>query len=725
MRAAGAIALSVLALLAVVLWGAAGLAASEREPRDVTLRFEDAEIGDVVQAVAAATGATYVFDDSLRGPVTVAVAGAVTASEAREILNALLFLKGYGVVPTGEGAYKILKVQDSTTSAPVREPGSEGEASVTTLVRLENASPEKVLSALAPFTASSSSVVVPLPASDAVVLSSSESRVRRMLGLIRALDQAQQRDLIVRRLRYRSASEALQLVEGAFPRDAARPDPEVWAVDSGEALVLRGSPGRLDEVRDFLERIDQPARGHGAIQVLRVLNQDPQRLAELLQGFVASSTPTPTPTPGARPAGAGELTGRDVTVVADPPSRSLVVRADPETQAVVRHVVEQLDLLPPRVTVDLLVLEVEIQGSLELGFDVQENVPLGGGESVASLFSNPSGGGFREPGQEGSDDLVLRVKRAPFEIPVVDGSGQTVELFREQAQIIGRKGEVHSHVLMQPHLRMVSGEEHLLSVGNNIPIAVARADAQSGDPLSNTTDIQRQDVGVELRLRPSLGQAGSVRLQLQLDITDVASSVAGQVSQVGPTIRQRRLDSVVFLNPGEVAVLGVFDEPRTSRSETRVPWLGRIPWLGALFRSSRSEVHKRRLVVTASAEVQRSFDEDLAETIRRRLAFEREQARVARLVPESRTPWALLVSSRSREDDARAIADSLAARGLRAEVVEWEWDGERAFDVYLLDLGGLPEVTREATRLREDGFEAEIVVLPEKQAARRAARSEP
>ena len=129
-------------------------------------------------------------------------------------------------------------------------------------------------------------------------------------------------------------------------------------------------------------------------------------------------------------------------------------------------------------------------------------------------------------------------------------------------------------VLQRPHLLMVSGEDQEISIGNNIPVLVgARGDGASTNALVISQNVERFDVGMRMRLSATVGQKGPVRLEVELEQTQLVSSLAGDVTQAGPTIQTRTLNATVYLSDGATALIGGLASPNTFSVASRVPYL--------------------------------------------------------------------------------------------------------------------------------------------------------
>ncbi len=184
----------------------------------IELRFRSTEIGEVIRTIASATGVPHVADEglTLRGPVTITGSVRVTPREALELLDAALLLKGFAAFPAPGGVRKILHLSSAGSAAPWRPGGpGDGEAPVATLVRLEAARARDVHGALRPL-AGTSTLLLAYPPTNSLILAGSESRVRRLLGLVQALDRDAFEGVTVRRLRHRGAREVAHLLDATF-----------------------------------------------------------------------------------------------------------------------------------------------------------------------------------------------------------------------------------------------------------------------------------------------------------------------------------------------------------------------------------------------------------------------------------------------------------------------------------------------------------------------------
>jgi hypothetical protein len=183
-----------------------------------------------------------------------------------------------------------------------------------------------------------------------------------------------------------------------------------------------------------------------------------------------------------------------------------------------------------------------------------------------------------------------------------------------------------------------------------------------------------------LRVKPSVGEAGGVRLELDVEISSLAPSLAGSVEAVGPTLRQRRLSSTIHLNDDEFAVVGFAREAVVEQSVTGTPWLKDIrPRLGLQVEHGHQHHHAsgdRR----PGAQINAAEEQVAARSASASPSEAGEQP--SRACPHHRChELGAARRSRRRPGRAQAIADRLATSARPARVSRWESGVGPVFDV--------------------------------------------
>lgn len=731
------------------------------------------EIAKLIELVSKETGRTILYDEQVRGLVSLVSKRPVTPDEAWEILASALQMLGFSLLPSTVDQWRIARVAEAVGESPfVGTARRESDRYVTALIPLEFANLQAVLSVLQPLGGTSVTLVA-IEQTNSLIASGPERAIARLTALADELDRFEERALRQRVLRHRDVADVEAMIQAQF--DAGRFDAralELWSDARTNSLIFRGTDDAVDRLIAFIERIDEPLEGEGEIRVLRILNRDAADIARILGGQVPSGAGSSSTgrtrdrsqgtdrtddagrdsegledasadlddsggvddsgqaqgqgADGADAASsidvAALLGGEDYSIAVDSATRSLVVRASRRGHAVIRELVEELDASPQLIAVDVTVSEVRTPTTWALA--LSWHLPLLPGDSldelVGRIVSIPVPG--RGLGTVPIDDGALfgRVSRdsgLDFEVP---GEGGVQIPLEDTVVIDAADRKIRVDVLIQPSLVLIAGEEHEIFVGANVPIPVS-----SGSPFDTVStagggvavpslriDFNREDIGVRLTLAAQAGEEGPIQLDIDAELSDVAPSLAGDPAKVGPTLTKRLLSAKARLDDGETAILGLDRENRETTSQGGTPWLADIPLIGWFFKARGEQVSDVRVVIAARARRLRTPSELVADTIRRRLVLERQRLRAADLPPSGGAPYGVRVTTRTLEDDALAIAGDLERRGHEAVVHRWlSADRRPLFDVYVLGLDSMVDAGELAQRLAEDGWDADLVVF--------------
>lgn len=724
-------------LALALLW--AGTRPALAQDEELVLNFRDTEMAAVIDAVARATNTRIVSDATMRMRVTILNEDKVTRREALEILNAALLTTGFAAVPSPAGGYVVLPIEAARQAAPWihHSVSEESEQMVTTLVRLTAADAADLAKLLLP--SDRSAVIVPYPPTNSLIISAAEDRIAAMLELLRALDQSSGGRIEVFPLRWADAGTVATQLDTLFPppdRSSAPPLPLKVNVDPRtNSLIVSGAPKRIADVKRYIELIDVPKRAKGKVHVVRVLNAEAVELAKQLNSISLEEAPLRGAGRGAAAIAKLSGSGKAFSVVADEPTNSLLIHADPITFGLLADVIGELDRIPPRVAIEVSFWAVETTDALDLGFDaiLPLIIPQDAGDVVAfAAFGNPAP--LLEQAVTEAGPFLARFTREPLLLPVIapDGTPTTIVAPGGGAQFTAAAGHVNMRLLGQPYLLAASGEEQHIFAGENVPIPVTGDGAKpttTGSTQSGSTtspgfvpsgfvtqqNIQRQDVGIDLRVKPTSLSDQLVLLEIAVEVSSVAptaGTATASSTDLGPTLNKAKVQATVRLVDGTVMLLASAPRDKTETNEASAPWLGKIPILGWLFKATSDRVTRRRMVVAVQATQLHSPSEERAEQMERVLALERRSLRTQPLRALVTEPYALLVATRDTREAATQVLPEIADLAGDPLVIEWQDDGaaQPRYDVYLAGFRDISALGDEAAKLRERGFSPRLEI---------------
>jgi general secretion pathway protein D len=609
----------------------------------VSLDFKDIELADLIQTVSELTGRNFIYDETVRGKVTIISPRPLSLDEAYQLFLTVLNVKGFTVVPSGK-MNKIVATKDAKESnLPTLVDGAKGrgEQYVTRLVQLQNVDATLLATTvLAPLLPKTSNIVAYAP-TNTLIITDSAANIERLVQIVQELDIATSIDqLTVFSLEYADANETAQIINlilaqaATTPRRARAGVPAVAGATSSKIipyprtnkLVVMASEEDLATIRTVLEHLDQKSvQDRSNIQVYYLENADAESLAKTLNEIL---TGIKTQVRQARPAVAGQATpaaplaNEPVTITADKPTNALIINSSPEDYEIIKGIIGRLDIKRKQVFVEALILELSMDATMALGASLQGAVDIDG-ESLLFGTSNINNGGPANltdlaAGSSGVpnllgkaiDGILLGGLFNPITVIGLDGNPVTVPALT--ALIDVSKTDTDVNILSAPRLLTSDNEEAEIIVGSNVPIITSRlTDTGSAAGLAQSVTIERKDVALTLRFTPQVTEGNLVRLNVMQEITDLATTSVGDVNQVGPTLTKRLVRNTVVAENHRTVVLGGLIGNNIQERIAKVPLLGDIPGLGWLFKRKRTTERKTNLLIFITPHIIRNA-EDLA-----------------------------------------------------------------------------------------------------------------
>ena len=575
----------------------------------ITLNFSNAEIESVARTLAVITGRNLVVDPRVKGTLSLSTDTPTTPAKAWDQFLAALRMQGYTMVETA-GLYKIVpETEGKLQSESVRlDSGAQrGDQIVTEIFKLNYENANSLVPVLRPLISANNLINVN-SGNNSLVITDYANNLVRLRTIIAAMDTPSATDVEVMPLQNALAADLAATVQrltdssggktgstSASSSAATTPSPGAAAApaaattataSSGGASVLADTQSnsllvrapnlaQLAFIRSLVARLDRP-RANSNVRVIYLKNADATRLAKVLRAAFPSSDSASSGSSGSG-SSSGSASTPSVTQVAssssssssssdssqasapitataqpstgggiqaDPASNALIITAPEPRFREMYPIIEQLDSRRAQLYVESLVVEVDATKTVDLGVQ------------WASLFDVSS-----------TTTLTL---------------GTVAKALEEMTG---------TNILSTANIVTLDNEEAKIVVGQNVPfITGSYTTSTSSNPFQT---IERKDVGITLRIRPQIGQNGSIRMTIYQE----SSSVASTSSTTGPTTNKRSIESTVMVNNGKTIVLGGLIEDSHTDDAAQVPGIADVPFLGALFRSMSRTRKKTNLLV--------------------------------------------------------------------------------------------------------------------------------
>ncbi len=585
------------------------VSAQSNNGQRITPNFKDAEIGQVIEAVAAATGKTIIPDARVRAQVTMLSQTPMTPDAFYEAFLALLQVHQFIAVESG-GIIKILP-DANARQFPNRDlpdairAGSE--ELVTQVIAVENVNAAQLVPILRPLMAQQAHLAA-YPNGNILILSDRSNNVNRIMRIIKRIDQQGDTDVDIVRLEHASSSEVVRVVNTFFQQaaqaeggGAAQPS-RVIADDRSNSVLIGGEKSQRLRIKALVAHLDSPLDNGGDTQVIYLQFADAEKIATKLKEQISATVAITGAAPaGGAPGGSSVAASADrsTTIWADPETNALVITAPSKVMRALRAVVDKLDIRRMQVLVEAIIVDVSVNKNAELGVNwavwSEENdtrIPIGsfqsaiGGVNLAQLAA-------------GIDN--------PANAPAGLGNGSTFGIGRIAstgvnfaAMLRAIQGDSTTNVIATPSAVTMDNQEAELKVAQEVPFitgsyASTGANGGNNNDINPFTTVQRQEVGTILKITPQINEFGAlVQLKIELESSELAGTSGDANSLI---TNKRTVNTNVLIEDGGIVVLGGLIRDSATRGEQRVPYLGRIPLIGELFKTRSKKRDKSNLMV--------------------------------------------------------------------------------------------------------------------------------
>lgn len=580
-----------------LLLGAAALALAvpQAAMAQYTLNVREADIRAFVADAAEVTGRTFIVDSRVQAKISVVSDRPLSRSEYFEVFLSTLRANGLVAVPTGNGAFRI-QPADGAASNPSRI-GSRGAAQsqmVTEVIRLRAIDATQAVETLRPLISKEGAITANKSGNSLVVVDYADN-MRRIRALLADIDRdnAATQTVMLEHAGAREIATALsQLVPAGG--EGARSLATVVAVDSSNAVLMRGEPATLAKLAAMARQLDAKAATGGEIKVVWLDYADSAALVPVLErllggqggGEVASASAAPvslggvgsnqtstagtqgstgpaaatggtsTSPIGATSGGMGNgpiklANGRGTaTITRYPGANAIIIAAPADDQRRIGEVIRQLDVPQEQVLVEAIIVEISNNVAKELGVQL-----LFGGKDkpfAVTNFSNSSPNIIDIAGGLLADNLNQTTTVINGDTVTTTTNSTAGDLLRENAanKVLGASGsftgfltELSKDTYLGALINAVQTDKNSnilstphITTNNNVPASILfgqEVPVSTGEALSqgNFNDRFRTIQRQNVGIELDVTPQINAGNTVRLDLRQEVSSIAGTVSR--------------------------------------------------------------------------------------------------------------------------------------------------------------------------------------------------
>ncbi len=518
----------------------------------ITFNFKDANLLDVIEGFALLVGKTFIVDPRVVGKVNVISTEEIDIREAESMLHSILKVYGF-VMQEEDNIIKIVPDQLMREGSLLLETNSKSpnDQIVTQLFRLKNIPVVDFISSVQPLLPSESSLL-PLVKNNSLIITSNSFNVNKINRIIKKIDEPRLTDTNIIEIENLNAIDVANVLDRFFADEkkeiGMNYSVPIFMVDKNtNSLIIKSHKSDTQQIKSLIENLENKNRITDETQVIYLKHAQSDYLAETLRSLMGQATETSNT--------------KETKIQADKNLNALIIKGDLGTQKMLRNIINKLDIPRKQVLVEAVVADISDGDALALG--------------LSSLTGTLSGD-LSTTIQLGSTNLLQFTENTVSDIVGI------VDLLATNTT---------SDILSTPSLITIDNEEAEIIVGRNVPFKTGQFNDSNNTAFQT---LERQDVGVTLRIKPQISDKERIRLNILQEV----SSIDPTVTSSNDTVTSKKsIKTNVVVNNKELIVIGGLIDEKMVEQENRVPILGNIPILGGIFRNTSQVMEKRNLII--------------------------------------------------------------------------------------------------------------------------------
>ncbi|MCR9118666.1 MAG: hypothetical protein NXI22_17150, partial [bacterium] len=375
------------------------------------------------------------------------------------------------------------------------------------------------------------------------------------------------------------------------------------------SILVSGTRGELAIVEQVMIRLDETSTDQRTTSVFRLRNAPAADVATAVNSLLTSKRELTTIV--ADTISPFTQIEREVIVVPEQVTNSLIISATPTFYADIIAVVEQLDARPPMVMIQVLIAQVTLNDTEEFGIElgIQDSLVFDRGVGVVGFPFNQSALGNNSDALAlGTAELLAGQALSNLSVGRTNATlgygGLVLSAGNESINVLLRALEDNQRVQMlsRPQVMTLDNQPAFVQVGQRVPTITDVQQTVNG----TVNSVTYQNVGILLGITPRTSPDGLVVMEVNAE-----KSALGPVNQGipifvdnngnvinSPLINTTTAQTTISARSGQTVVFAGLITKDNATTVRKVPLLGDVPVLGRLFRyDSQMDVRTELMII--------------------------------------------------------------------------------------------------------------------------------
>ena len=575
----------------VILAGVLSFISLNSQAQSVSFNLKNADIRSVVDMVSGITGKNFIIDPRVKGKVTLVSSTPVEPEDVYDIFLSIMKVHGYVALQEGD-VVNIMPANEGVRGAPLGATSVEEDGQMQVrVVSVDNVKATQLVPSLKPLISKNGHLSAHA-SSNSLVISDTGRRVQRLIEIVRRLDVKEDSGLEAIKLQHAAASQVIKtlqpLLAGSGQNKSVLGGPQgsgvkLTADDRSNTVLMMGNHYLRERLSTLIHTMDIPIAHQGETRVIYLKFAKAVDLAEVLSNTLSekySATKKDTKA-------SNQSATRQVSIHADEDMNALLVTAGPDQHAEIQTVINALDVRRAQVLVESLIVEMSDDKARSLGVQW-----TGGQDDVIGI--------------SGVSSLASSALQQGNLVGLLKGDKGLNIGFLARALA----NDADANIISTPSLITLDNAEAEINVGREVPFVTGSyTTGSSGTSASNPfTTIERNDVGLTMKITPQINQGSAIRLDIDQIISSLLPGAATQFGTSDVITSKRSIKTSVVVEDGNILVLGGLVDDTLRESQVKIPILGDVPVLGGLFNYREATKEKRNLMIFIRTKILRDAD---------------------------------------------------------------------------------------------------------------------
>lgn len=271
------------------------------------------------------------------------------------------------------------------------------------------------------------------------------------------------------------------------------------------------------------------------------------------------------------------------SIQADDRSNQLVISAFPERLKEVEQIIKSLDSSTKAVLIEVRILQIILNPQDDFGInwsnplgnlsekyryvknlDIQQNFPISSTISALGTVGSLTYGKL-------DPDLL-------------------------QLEISALKQVVSSRVIARPRLMVTNNQEANIHIGDTIPY-VTSTTTGTGDTATISEQINFIDVGIKLKVTPTINDDGYVTMKIRPEISSRTKDIETPQKALIPQVNTTFVETNAIVQDGCTVIIGGLKQLTNKSSKSGLPYLMDMPVVGHAFKNESKNFNDTEMVI--------------------------------------------------------------------------------------------------------------------------------